>query len=164
MFSKLSFHILLYVKWPCRRRPLPIKNVPLYSWYLRKKRKLVKFPIIHLTTDSLKKKYIWWFCNRRNARLWYLHAEECRIEINVNSDRRQVSSICKKVKERIWLLVRLCAVSFSPAPRLLEPMLLITWKFLRVMQNLGGMINNSNGQRCCCWESTTAMTSFCGWF
>ena len=32
----------------------------------------------------------------------------------------------KKVKERIRLLVHLCAVSIRPPPRLLEPMLLIT--------------------------------------
>ena len=74
----------------------------------------MKFPIIHLTTDSLNNKYfvilqqgeavtvVSTSSKGKNAELK---------EINVNSDRGQVSSICKKVKERIRLLVHLCAVS-----------------------------------------------------
>ena len=90
----------------------------------------MKFPIIHLTTDSLNTKKIVILQQveavtvvstssmGKNAELK---------EINVNSDRSQVSSICKKqVKERIRLLVHLCAVSIRPPPRLLELMLLIT--------------------------------------
>ena len=131
-------------------------------------RTLVKSPIILLTTESLNKKYF-----------VILQQGECATdvsasskgknaqlkEINVNRDRSQVSSICKKKSRKGFdYLCTFVPFLYSPPPRLLEPMLLITWKFLRVMQNLGGMINNSNGQRCCCWESTTAMTSFCGWF
>ena len=99
MFSKLPFHILLYVKWPRRRCPSSTKNTPLDSWYPGKKRKLVKFPIIHLTTDSLNTKkfvilqqveavtVVSTSSMGKNAELK---------EINVNRDRSQVSSICKK--------------------------------------------------------------------
>ena len=75
----------------------------------------MKFPIIHLTTDSLNTKkfvilqqveavtVVSTSSMGKNAELK---------EINVNSDRSQISSICKKkVKERIRLLVHLCAVS-----------------------------------------------------
>ena len=40
-------------------------------------------------------------------------------EINVNSDRSKVSSICKKkVKERIRLLVHLCAISIQSTSKI----------------------------------------------
>ena len=75
------------------------KHASRFLVSLGKKRKLVKFPIIHLTTDSLNKKYfvilqqgeavtvVSTSSMGKNAELK---------EINVNSDRSQVSSICKK--------------------------------------------------------------------